>query len=320
DYAKALDCYRRAKEILDRMPDNFLKGLVYNGLAKVYIGMHDWKWAQQYLTKAENISEQSNHLNLKNEIYNTSLQYYLAIKDIEKFEEVTAKKDSAVEKIVKNNTAFINKEFSELEKKNTVTEKKNLRKTSYIFIIAAFSVIVWITMIIRKKQHNQKLKITKERFDDVHQRYSELKGQIEVKEIAEAEPTGITVYNSAQQPMMPAATEQNILAKLEKFEKTTLYTRNTISLPYLATYCGTNTKYLSYVINNFKQKDFNNYINELRINYIIAKIRSEPKYLKYKVASLAEEAGFSSQSKFANAFKKVIDISPSQFIHNQKSM
>ncbi len=155
------------------------------------------------------------------------------------------------------------------------------------------------------------------RFNDVQQSFAELKTQIETKEITDAQRA---VNNTEQLPMMPVATELKILAKLEKFEKTTLYTRNTISLPYLATYCETNTKYLSYAINRFKEKDFNNYINELRINYIIAKIRSEPKYLKYKIASLAEEAGFSSQSKFANAFKKVTDVSPSQFLQNQKNI
>lgn len=104
--------------------------------------------------------------------------------------------------------------------------------------------------------------------------------------------------------MMTPETERKILAKLDKFEEATLFLRNNISLPYVASYCNTNTKYLSHLINNYKHKDFSNYINELRINYILKKLTNNPQYHKYKIAALAEEAGFSSQSKFAAAFKK----------------
>src|SRR5690625_6634591 len=60
-------------------------------------------------------------------------------------------------------------------------------------------------------------------------------------------------------------TEQRIFAKLDKFEKETKFTKKSVSLTYLALYCDTNTKYLSQVINTHKNKDFNNYINELRV-------------------------------------------------------
>ncbi|QIG90980.1 helix-turn-helix transcriptional regulator [Chryseobacterium sp. POL2] len=50
----------------------------------------------------------------------------------------------------------------------------------------------------------------------------------------------------------------------------------------------------------------------------IGKLKKEPKYLKYKISSLAEEIGFSSQSKFAAAFKKVTSVSPSEFIKHLK--
>ncbi len=109
-------------------------------------------------------------------------------------------------------------------------------------------------------------------------------------------------------------TEKKLLLKLQEFEESTLFTENTISLSTLSTYCETNSKYLSYAINTYKKKDFNNYINELRVNYIIQKLKDVPIYRKYKIAVLAEEAGFSSQNKFSTVFKKVTSISPSVFI------
>ena len=105
--------------------------------------------------------------------------------------------------------------------------------------------------------------------------------------------------------IMNAETEKKLLRKLQEFEESTLFTENTISLATLSTYCETNSKYLSYVINTYKKKDFNNYINELRVNYIIEKLKNVPLYRKYKIAVLSEEAGFSSQNKFSTVFKKV---------------
>jgi len=68
-----------------------------------------------------------------------------------------------------------------------------------------------------------------------------------------------------------------------------------------------------------EMKDFKNYINELRVGYIIEKLTTDPQYHKYKISTLAEEAGFSSQSKFAAAFRKVTDVSPSQFLEHLKT-
>lgn len=116
--------------------------------------------------------------------------------------------------------------------------------------------------------------------------------------------------------IMTYTTERNLLTKLEKFEHSTLFIRSNMSLPYLASYFGTNTKYLSYIINTHRKKDFNNYINELRVLYMIRKMKNDLQYQKYKISTLANEAGFSSQSKFAAAFKKVTSVSPSLFLNH----
>jgi AraC-like DNA-binding protein len=75
---------------------------------------------------------------------------------------------------------------------------------------------------------------------------------------------------------------------------------------------------LSNVINTHKEKDFNNYVNELKILFVIDKLRNSPEYLEYKLSYIAEEFGFSSHSKFASVFKSVVGLSPSVFISHLK--
>src|SRR5690606_2490108 len=92
------------------------------------------------------------------------------------------------------------------------------------------------------------------------------------------------------------------------------FTDRNISIAVLAGKLQTNTKYLSHIINKHKQKDFNTYINKLRIDYIITKMEDEPKYLHYKISYLADECGFATHSQFTNVFKQLTGISPSTFI------
>lgn len=108
--------------------------------------------------------------------------------------------------------------------------------------------------------------------------------------------------------------ENHILQELETFEASNDFTRPDMSIAFLAARLNTNTKYLSDVIKRHKEKNFNRYINTLRIEYIIEKLRTDPIYLNYKISYLAEESGFSSHSSFATVFKSVTQISPTKFI------
>ena len=105
-----------------------------------------------------------------------------------------------------------------------------------------------------------------------------------------------------------------LLQRLQDFEKTTDYIRPDISLQNLAKKLDTNTKYLSEIINKHKQKNFNTYINELRINYITDKLKENTVYRNYQIKFLAEESGFSTHSAFAAAFKAVNGLSPAHYI------
>lgn len=112
---------------------------------------------------------------------------------------------------------------------------------------------------------------------------------------------------------------KEILNRLEEFEKSDIFTCKEMSLSYLATYLNTNTVTLSAIINRYKESNFNNYINKMRIEYIIQKLKTDEKFRIYKISFLAEKCGFSSHSLFSIAFKKHTGISPCQFINSLKN-
>jgi len=321
EYDKALGYYDIALKNLGQMPDNFMKALVINGIARIFIAKKDVGQAKKRLDEAKRLAEESSYLSLKSEIYETSQEYYSLIKDIDKLQETKVKQDSIIDKIETNSSSFISASVSKLIKNNDdikkETEKKNI--AIWIALLLIISGIVYFFLYRRKQKDNfNKFK----QFMENQIKTQDLNFEIPQNNI-DNELHHETNYDnqsegSEQNTMMTPATEKKILLKLEKFEQSKLFTRSTVSLPYLASYCNTNTKYLSYVVNTYKKKDFKNYINELRIKYIIDKLKNDPQYHKYKISTLAEEVGFSSQSKFAAAFRKITELSPSQFIEHLK--
>ena len=113
---------------------------------------------------------------------------------------------------------------------------------------------------------------------------------------------------------IPKETEQIILSKLKRFENSTKFVNKDMSLAVLAGQFDTNTKYLSEIINSNYHVNFNTYINKLRINYIVNKLKDDPNYMNYKISYLAEDCGFTSHSSFTTVFKSITGISPVTFI------
>lgn len=113
---------------------------------------------------------------------------------------------------------------------------------------------------------------------------------------------------------------KDISEKLRNFEKNKLYKNPNVSIQYLANNFETNTKYLSLVINEYKNKSFINYINDLRIDNIIEELKKNSNFRKYTIAALAEEAGFNTAESFSNAFYKRTGIKPSFFVKELNSI
>lgn len=111
-------------------------------------------------------------------------------------------------------------------------------------------------------------------------------------------------FQASQLFSIPEKTEKMILAKLEIFETSKDLRDPNLSLATLAKKMNTNSKYLSEIINKHKEKNFNNYLNDLRVNYIVEKLKNHPEYLQYKTSYLAEESGFTSRTTFTTIFKK----------------
>ncbi|WP_407483857.1 tetratricopeptide repeat protein [Elizabethkingia meningoseptica] len=321
DFDTSLKYYRRAGEIAEKIPENCITGLIYNGFARIYLEKGNFRKAKKYIDTALKVSDRLKHLHLKNEIYETYNMYYTLLQDVDNMARIQKKRDSVAELLSRKSTIFINDFYQKMDHRNDILQYNNHIKNWIILIIC----MVLIGNVIFFTRYKRKFKKTVEKYNEELQtpdvKTFQVKGPYAgLPMLFVTEDKRIVNDEDDFSKMMTPETEERILFRLYDFENSILYTRKKISLSFLAAYCGTNTKYLSYIINNCKKKDFNNYINELRIKYIIGKLKNKPQYRKYKVATLAEEAGFSSPNKFAAVFKKEVDMTPSLYIKHLNNM
>jgi len=114
--------------------------------------------------------------------------------------------------------------------------------------------------------------------------------------------------------IMPEKRIKELLQKLENFENSAEFTTRNFTISNMASLFNTNTKYINYILQQYRGKNFNDYLNGIRINYIIQKMINDPEYLNYKIDYLSEVSGYSSHSRFTQMFKKEVKMSPSEFI------
>lgn len=109
------------------------------------------------------------------------------------------------------------------------------------------------------------------------------------------------------------------LAKLKDrlnylMEKNQVYLEPNLTLTDLSRQLGVNSAVLSFAINNGFGKNFNDFINEFRINQVKEKLKIADDSTLLVVAF---DCGFNSKATFNRAFKKFTGVSPKEFVANQ---
>ncbi len=106
---------------------------------------------------------------------------------------------------------------------------------------------------------------------------------------------------------------ESVIINLENLmEKEELFKDSTLKLPDLASRLKVTTHQLSQIINEKFEKNFFNYLNYYRIESA-KEILKDPSSENRTMPDIAFEVGFNSLSVFNSAFKKVTEMSPSEY-------
>lgn len=306
---KSKTCFKKALKLSEKNSSEnlFAKSYVLSGLASVYFLEKNHNKAATVLNESLRNSEVLNNVFLKEMIIRQQIVNYLALNDTTNY-KIANKEFNKI-----NNQADLLEEDATNVAYNLISDeylgnyeeaKGNYLTLLYVAISTLLAVIFgglffWWRYYQRKKSLDEVIRYLEITRANLINRYTE-------KEVV--------VKGLPKRVLIPEDTEKLILAKLKRFESTTRFTNKDISLAVLAGQFDTNTKYLSEIINTHYHVNFNTYINKLRINYLVEKLKSDPNYINYKISYLAEDCGFASHSSFATVFKSITGISPVTFI------
>lgn len=67
-------------------------------------------------------------------------------------------------------------------------------------------------------------------------------------------------------------------------------------------------------MNEIKENNFSQYLNKLRINYIVEELSNNSKLRKHTISAIADDIGYNNSESFSNAFRKVTGTLPSYYI------
>jgi AraC-like DNA-binding protein len=251
--------------------------------------------------------------------------YYLA-----KIYSFLGKKEQATKfskKYLDNYEIMVSKEMKEtLEVNNTlnnqVLQKEMLdlneeyKKEKIATVIIYISGLIFIISIILFFRRKNKLKIEKVKnraekylleIDATKQKNQQLLDEIQNSKEEKRSNASIN---------LDIEKENEIVEMLLSLETKETFLNQDFTQQYVAKKIKTNTTYLSYVVNKRFGKTFSEYANDLKINYSINQMITNPTYRKYNTQAIAESVGFKSAISFRKSFNKKTGVSPTQFLKN----
>lgn len=171
-----------------------------------------------------------------------------------------------------------------------------------ILLLAGGTMLLWRTV---RKLHEKNKVI-----------YDSVNRELTAPEVKPAEDQADSSTQPRRNKAIPDEQRDQLLARIKEVvaDSQEIYSSE-FSLARLATLCQTNTKYVSYVINEMFGCNFQTYINTLRVKEACRRMDNESMYEYYSTEGIAESVGFNSRSAFITAFKRTIGMSPAEYRH-----
>lgn len=296
------------KKILDEVyaVETLIKPFTYQLLAESYCNLGQLDSAKAFLDLELPYVYGSNNIELKKRYYSTEAQYFkaqgndkLALGSLDNLNKIEQQYYNTV-KIIGNNLV-----------KNNIRDLKILRRNNLI--------LIWILIIGTSVLFLYYFIKIKPKIISNLQKDKQLLANIDFTDLNQNSSNINKERPSNPDYQISLETETRLVKKLNDLEDDNFFLDKTITLGSLANKLMTNQKYVSFIIRKYKNQHFNDYMLNLRIQYIIRELESNKVMLDYKLSYLADIAGFTSHSKFTMAFKSVMNITPSQFIEELRN-
>ena len=313
-----LNNYHTSIQLLQEvMPQlNSMTEFANESIANFYIGKNYWKLQRQakavpYFKKVEKTFDEKGYIRPDlREVFELMIKYYKKENNLKSqlyYIDQLLKADSI---LTDTNKYLMGKIHKEYDTKEILLEKEKIqqqlvKEKYYDVILISVVVVLFSTVIYGTYNHFETKKRNKIKFDLLLKKN-------EQSSLQKQSPDKFEITDISQE------TVQQIIRHLDKFERDKKFLQKEATLATLTVRFSTNSKYLSKVIYHRSGKRFADYINDLKIDYLVELLQNSSMHRNYSIGSLAEEAGFTSTPRFTNAFHSKTGISVSYFLKELK--
>lgn len=321
--------YKISYKILSEVEKGLIKnsdfanlGILYYYFGKIEYENNRKENAIKYFKKADSISFGFNSFEpIKRQGYEILIDYYKNKGDIKtqlKYINKLIYTDSVIASNRKNLSKEILKKYDTpilMKEREGLIEKLNYKNTFYIWLVI-FLLLTVLLFIYIINENRKKIKKYEKYAKTLLLESPSVISKIHKDENRENNNVSTIKTNekNIKSELLSNPIFKELIEKIKLFENNNEYLSKNITLDSLSKEFDTNRDYLSKLINETKGKNFSQYLNELRINYIVEELKSNKKIRKHTIAAIAEDIGYNNSESFTNAFKKITGTLPSYFI------
>ncbi len=330
--ARAKSYFRKAIDISSRMEGGERYVIMsYNHLARTLMLEGRYREAIAYLDTVAALCGGEKQADTFMAVCDMKAECYKALG------ESKAEIDSRMKFVAVKDSLFSAKEFGKVldlqaahkigcVEKNLVVEKElrlksqQLAWTLTILVLLTSGVGVWIWL--QNKRLRDAMRVLYEKTKGTPDQEAGTEHEEEAESAQEEEDSSVRTEDEAPQEEQTAGKgvlddeSAQALAKsiVHIMETEKPYLTPSFSVKELADLTNSNSKYVSYVLNNVLGKSFPSFVNSYRIQEACARLRSEANERAFTIESIALEVGFRSRTSFNVIFKKITGLTPKEYI------
>ncbi|WP_261509788.1 helix-turn-helix domain-containing protein [Chryseobacterium paludis] len=317
NYKKSIDSHLEAEKSFVKNNDYWNLAITYYFLGKNNYDTHHEEAAVKYFIKTDSVLSISRNFDpITRDSYEILIDYYKKKGD-KKSQLKFIDKLFFADSIINNSKQYLSKEIYKkydtpilIEKKEQLIADLN-SKNSLLYIYLAIGTLIIFVLLLLYIQNVKKIAEYKKQANKLLEK-SRITVSLAVDYKRRKEESNI-IEQKGKSPLSDKRL-QDIKMKLELFENNKEFLRKNITVDSLAKDFDSNRDYLSKSVNELKEKNFSQYLNELRINYIVEELNKNDKLRKYTISAIADDIGYNNSESFSNAFRKITGTLPSYYI------
>lgn len=308
EYEKALAMLEKSLPGIQKNRHAAAETMAYFYSAKCHLAVGDTLKAVPLLQKVDSAFASEDYIRPDlREAYEHLIAYYKKKKEIDKQLHYTNRllhADSIIEKNFRYLSGKIHRHFNTKElldsksglEKELRNQQRSTRLLAFILLLAAAVIVQLSVRNAKKKKIFETVMAEAEHLPAKKQEIREPKGEIGLSDEVVAA----------------------LLQCLVKFESGKKFLEKDLTIAKLAASFNSNTKYVAKVILHRRGMRYIDYVNSLKIAYIVKLLKENRQARNFTLKALAGEAGFNTAQHFTSAFLKHVGISATYFIEKLK--